>query len=414
MKIRPLVLAASIAAAVGLAVPTATAALAQPPAGAISPSSVIDGTSRAAVAHAYRAQYAPAMRVPIGWTGSIDGCRAGRDSAAQQAATLSAIDFARRLAGLSPATLRDSYSAKAQQAALVYAANGSLTHAIPSSWKCVTAAAKQAGAASDIALGVAGAKAIGAYLADGGDSNRVVGHRRWILYPSARVFGSGSTATSNALWVLGTRAASGHFRDPAWVAWPTAGYFPKQLEPGGRWSLSSDRYGDDFRHATVTVTTAAGAVLPVHLEKPVSGYGNATLVWQIAASARASVRPAAWHTRSITVQVSNIRRGSTVLHHRYTVRLFDPMALKPAIATTISGTVKAGSPLTAAPGRFSPAATGLRYQWYRGSVAIAGATRSTYTPAASDAGQTLRAKVTGIRAHYRVAGSSATTGVVQP
>lgn len=331
MRIRPLVLTAAIAAVTGLIVPTATAALAQPPSGVTAPATVIDRSSRAAVAHEYRAHYAPAMRVPIGWTGTIAGCHAGTDSAAQDAATLSAINFARRLAGLSPATLRDSYSAKAQQAALVYAANRALTHSIPSSWKCFTKAAEQAGASSDIALGVAGAKSIAAYLSDAGADNRVAGHRRWIFYPSARVFGSGSTATSNALWVLGNRAAAGHYRDPAWVAWPSAGYFPSQLEPAGRWSLTSDRYGDDFRAATVTVTTATGTVLPVHLEKPVTGYGNATLVWEI----RGTIRPASWHTRAITVQVSNIHRGTTVLSHRYTVRLFNPMALKPATSATV-------------------------------------------------------------------------------
>ena len=411
MKIRPLVVTAAAVVAAALVVPTAGAALAQPP-GAVTASmtAVIATSSRAAVAHAYRAQYAPAVRVPIGWTGSIVGCRAGHDSAAQAAATLSALNFARRLAGLSPAVLRASYSAKAQQAALVYAANGSLSHTIPSSWKCVTKDAQQAGARSNIALGVAGAKAIGAYLGDAGASNAVVGHRRWILYPSARVFGSGSTATANALWVLGDRAATGHYRDPKWVSWPSAGYFPTQLEPGGRWSLSSDRYGDDFSAATVTVTTAAGVALPVRLQKPVAGYGNATLVWQVAGS----LRPASWHTRSLTVRVANIRRGTTTLSHRYTVRLFNPMALKPVTATTVSGPAKVGATLTAVPGRFSPVATRLRYQWYRGATPIAGATSATYVATSADAGLRLKAKVTGSRTHYRVAGSSAITGVVQP
>lgn len=410
MRIRPLVLVAAVAAGVGLIVPTATAALAQPHAVAVASTAVLDRTSRAAVAHEYRAHFAPAVRVPIGWTGSIAGCHAGHDSAAQAAATLAAINSARRLAGLSSATLRAAYSAKAQQAALVYAANGSLAHSIPSSWKCVTTAAKQAGESSNIALGVAGAKSIGAYLSDAGANNLAAGHRRWILYPSARVFGTGSTATSNALWVLGTRAATGHYRDPSWVAWPSAGYFPSQLEPNGRWSLTSDRYGDDFRAAKVTVTTASGTALPVHLEKPVVGYGNATLVWEVGGT----VRPASWHTRSLTVRVTNIRRGMTVLHHSYTVRLFDPMALKPVTPTTVTGTAKVGATLTAVPGRFSPAATGVRFQWYRGTTAIAGAQQATYTAVSVDAGRSLRVKVIGSRAHYRIAGSVGVVAVVQP
>ncbi|WEK12542.1 MAG: peptidoglycan DD-metalloendopeptidase family protein [Candidatus Microbacterium phytovorans] len=66
---------------------------------------------------------------------------------------------------------------------------------------------------------------------------------------------------------------------------------------------------------------------------------------------------------------------------------------------TVSGTAKVGLTLTAKPGTWKPKAT-LKYQWYRGSVAISGATKSTYVLRGADAGKTLKVKVTGSKTGY--------------
>ena len=285
-----------------------------------------DRSDKAEITAAYRRLLAPSLKTPIGWTGSVAGCRAGTVSAAQQLSTQRVVNFARRLAGLSTISLSASLSAKAQQAALVYAANGQLSHDIPDSWTCATPAAQQAGAHSDIALGsgAGGAHAIVLYLDDPGRSNLVAGHRRWILNPSAKRFGSGSTSRSNALWVIGSSRAAGTYADPAWVSWPTPGYFPTQLEPEGLWSLSTGGTASvDLSKATVTVTRG-GTRLPVTVHSPVNGYAQPTLTWTVG-----HVRtPSAGRAAVYTVTVRHIVKAGKDLSHRYVVRLYDPTEVR--------------------------------------------------------------------------------------
>lgn len=359
----------------------------------------VDRTSRAAVGAAYRAQWTPSQRVPVGWTGSVSGCVAGEPSAEQQTATIDAVNFARRLAGLSTAHLAAAYSIKAQQAALVYQAQGSLSHDIPTSWRCATEEAQEAGAHANIALGVSGARAIGAYLGDDGTGNTAAGHRRWILSPADRTMGSGSTASANALWVIGGAAAAGTYRDPAWVSWPASGWFPKALEPNGRWSLSGDdRHSYDFGHAHVTVATASGRNLAVRTYPEQRGYGSDTLVWQV----HGVTAPRGTAEAAYRVSVTGIvRNGVALPPHRYSVRLFDPMVLVPTGAARITGRTAVGQRMTAVAPGFSPAATGLRFQWTRNGHPIRGATSHVHVLRRVDAGTVLRVQVTGRRAHYR-------------
>ncbi|KQM82111.1 hypothetical protein [Agromyces sp. Leaf222] len=61
---------------------------------------------------------------------------------------------------------------------------------------------------------------------------------------------------------------------------------------------------------------------------------------------------------------------------------------------TISGTIAVGRTVTAVPGTWKPSAA-FTYQWKRGGVAIAGATRSTYAITATDLGTKLTVTVTG-------------------
>jgi uncharacterized protein YkwD len=296
------------------------------PAEAATATSSLDRSDKAQITAAYEQLLAPSLRTPVGWTGSIAGCRAGTVSAAQQAATLRVVNLARRLAGLSTVTLDPALSAKAQQAALVYLANDRLSHSIPTSWRCSTKAARQAGSHSDITLGAGatGAKAIALYLDDPGSSNLDAGHRRWVLAPAAKAFGSGSTTASNALWVIGPERAPGTYADPAWVSWPTPGYFPKQLEPEGLWSLSSGGSAKvDFSRATVTVVRA-GKRLPVTVHTPVAGYGQPTLVWTV----RSVTTPSTGLSAVYTVTVKGVKKAGRTVSHRYSVRLYDPTKVR--------------------------------------------------------------------------------------
>lgn len=85
------------------------------------------------------------------------------------------------------------------------------------------------------------------------------------------------------------------------------------------------------------------------------------------------------------------------------------------VATTISGTAKVGSVLTASPGRWNPADATLRYQWRADGVNITGATSPTLTLALAQQGKKITIQVTASKLGYPTASVvSAATAAVQP
>jgi uncharacterized protein YkwD len=334
---------ASLLASAALAVPVAAVAAVRP---------AVDTSSRASVRAAYKNVLEPALAVPIGWTGSAGSCTPGAPSANAQQATLTAVNWFRDLAGLAPVTFDAGFSSQAQAAALIMQAQDDLSHDPPPDWACWSQAGHDGAGHSNIALGAAGARAIALYMEDGGGGNSVAGHRRWVLDPHQQVMGSGSTSGANALYVLGTRDPS--VVGPEWTGWPTAGYFPQQIEPGGRWSLSSSDDTTDFSNATVTVSRG-GTSLPVTVYPVIDGYGDNTLVWQVDPG-YGTGRP----DQRYDVTVSNIMRNGVPLTHAYSVTLFDadvdpdqtitfaPLAGRTygAAPVTLSATASSGLPVT--------------------------------------------------------------------
>lgn len=300
-----------VAAPLNFAIDTGPAGAETSP-GAAGPA--IDTSDRAEVAEAWRSRMAPNLGVPSGWTGSVSGCVAGHPSADAQRATLESLNFVRAMAGLDAVAFSGALSSQAQQAALMMTANHALSHDPPRSWKCWSRTGADAAGRSNIGLTsgqMTAGRSIELYMDDAGSMNQAAGHRRWVLNPWATTMGNGLTTNANALYVMGQ--TSTHNANPAWVSWPTAGWFPTQLQPAGRWSLSSGRARADFRRATVTVTHA-GARLPVKRFAPHNGYGQPTLVFQVR-----GVRQAG----SYRVVVRHIR-GTPSARHAWTVRLFRP------------------------------------------------------------------------------------------
>ncbi|MFT4123290.1 MAG: hypothetical protein QM635_05620, partial [Microbacteriaceae bacterium] len=85
-----------------------------------------------------------------------------------------------------------------------------------------------------------------------------------------------------------------------------------------------------------------------------------------------------------------------------------------ATTPTISGSRKVGATLTAKPGDWTTGST-LKYQWYRGSSRISGATKSTYKIVMADENHTIFVKVTGKKSGYaEVSKSSSATGIIPP
>ena len=276
----------------------------------------IDTSKRASVNRAYFRRLKPNLQTPIRWSGSNRRCRAGNPSAAAQSATLESLNFVRALGHLAPVRFDKTLSAKAQKAALIMSANQSLSHYPPRSWKCWTKAGYKAAGRSNLALGypeLSAGATITMYMDDPGGSNIYVGHRRWIMYPHSTVLGNGATTTTNALWVIGPTDFDRP--NPAWVGWPTAGWFPTPLEPIGRWSLSAGDDSTDFSDARVSVTHA-GERLDVDPHPVAVGYGKPTLAWEVSGADRPG-------TYRVTVRRIH-QSGDDTVSHSYRVRLFKP------------------------------------------------------------------------------------------
>lgn len=369
---------AALVLAGALFVPATTPALAQ------------GASDRAEVQRGFLEEVVPALETPIEWAGDADTCRAGAPSAAAQSATLTALNYVRRLAGLDPVSFDAALSAKAQEAALMMHANDALEHDPPRSWRCWTEGGAEAAGSSNIALGAAGAEAILLYMEDPGEGNTAVGHRRWILRPETATMGSGSTAGANALWVFGADAPAAF--EPQWMPWPVAGYFPSLLEPAGRWSLSASDESVSFAGATVTVTGPGGTVLPVHAYPEETGYGPNTLVWEVSGIAI----PRDGDPNVYQVVVSGITTPSGPLTYGYDVQLFSPPLTLVSVPRVL-GRARVARTLRADPGEWTPAPDSFDYQWLRSGSPIVGAVYARYRLTRADKGKTIAVAVTARR-----------------
>lgn len=101
---------------------------------------------------------------------------------------------------------------------------------------------------------------------------------------------------------------------------------------------------------------------------------------------------------SVTVTATATGFTTTIRSSAGTSTVLDRLTTTPT--PTITGNTTVGSVLTANPGTWAPAPVTLAYQWFRNSVAIAGATATTYTLTAADDLTFITLKVTGSRAGY--------------
>lgn len=290
----------------------------------------VDTTDREAVRRFY-GQVFMEPRVAMGWTGSYATGNAGTVSLEYQRATIQRINWFRAMAGV-PATvsLSSTNSLKAQQAALMMSANNALSHYPTSDWKFYTREGAEAAISSNMGLGYNGPDAINAYMKDYGDDNGQVGHRRWLLFPGTKSFGTGDVPAEvvngqslwggNALWVMdadyyGTRP---HVRD-GFVAWPTRGYVPYQTVYQ-RWSFSYP--AADFSQARVSVTHN-GAPLNLRMEAVVNGAGENTVAWQMPGIEANGVHAQPQADMTYRVTVSNVIINQQVRSFAYDVTVFD-------------------------------------------------------------------------------------------
>lgn len=366
-------------------------------------------SNRSAANRAFYAHVLPSMRVGTFWTGRVSSCRPGTISSGARSAALDMVNTYRRMAGLRAVSFTSILSARAQQAALMMEAAGTLSHTPDRSWPCWTSSGDYAAERSNLALLYSGRLALPAYMAEPGTSNREVGHRRWILDPRQARMGIGQTRRVNALYLLDTTSWSWQTGSRPFTAWPTAGYFPVAMEPRGRWSLSSARTAYDFRRARVTVSGPSGRLgLTTFRDRSV-------ISWDLASP----IRRGFGRDRTYTVTVSNIlRRGAAISPLRYKVVLVPLRRLRAIDAPSVDGAsamrASSGTVLVADRGSWSPSGEVGRYtyQWLRDGVPIRDANGSSYTVRAADSGRLLSVRVSALprSQNFRRGTASSTSG----
>lgn len=212
-----------------------------------------------------------------GWTGSTAGCNPGTVNSQFTTDTLTAVNVFRAMAGFLNVTFGNPQSfptsgsglVDCQRGALMLHAANTLSHNLPASSPCWTAAGNAALATSNLTGGAVGPAGI-ALLVD--DGNGDMGHRRWILHEPQLQMAMGSTSNFMALDVMASMAPGTRTRA---TAWPPAGFVPYQWAwdswtfavPGLNQDVFNPATHADFSAATVTVTRG-GVAVPITTRIP--------------------------------------------------------------------------------------------------------------------------------------------------
>jgi surface antigen len=118
---------------------------------------------------------------------------------------------------------------------------------------------------------------------------------------------------------------------------------------------------------------------------------------------------------TVTVAVTGTKTGYVTTTRTSKLTTLVTGGVLTAPTPSISGTAKAGRPLTAAAGTWGPAPVTLQYAWKQDGVTITGAASSSYTPTSSDVGKTITVTVTGTKGGYTtVSKASSPTAAVAP
>ena len=229
----------------------------------------------------------------------LDACRAGRLTEAAEQRALEAINQIRTLHELPAVRWSTLYREQVQEAALIQAANGVLSHDPAPSAACYTAEGAAGSRTSNFYIGSGDrdpARHFVGWTSDAYNTSlaAAAGNRRWVLNPFAVDFAYGQVAGVAVHKVLG------YAREPAgtpaiavdFVAFPYATY-PYQLVAGNPpWSFSliadrehyANNRGDYFADATISVRRVSDdealTVRDIYTDQLAFGLPN-VLSWQV-------------------------------------------------------------------------------------------------------------------------------------
>lgn len=285
----------------------------------------LDTSNRQAVIDSYAFEFSK-VDPDIGWTGDRSTCTPGTTNPAYRTAIIDRVNWFRAMGGVSATVTENAtYSAKAQEAALMMSVSDKLSHGpTASTFDCFTDDGAEAAGKSNLYLGRTGPHAITGYMYDPGSNNVSVGHRNWILHPTVQEFGTGDTPgpgrqATNTLWVVDNAfAPQPTLRESQdFIAWPARGFVPGEVV-FPRWSFSVR--DADFTNATITTQRVVNGVLgdtvssPIVFQNESSGAPFSILVWE---PVGVDTNPVIDETYRITV--SNVGLGSVNKSYTYDV-----------------------------------------------------------------------------------------------
>ncbi len=281
----------------------------------------------------YDALFRPALAEDPISSGSVANCIPGALSAARLAALEKQVNYFRQMAGVPPITFDPVMNARAQAAALIMAAQGNLSHAPPTDWKCYSEEGAVGASKSNLGIsyGYDTHFTVMNFMEDRGDNNLAVGHREWLLAPPTTHMGGGEIKgpewDAYAIYVVDPDA-SYYGLWPAtreeFVAWPPPGYVPRTVAYA-RWSFFLP--DADFAVATVEMHLNGSPVSVIVIYKETVGSARALANWNgLVWEPNLDLHGLDWSTpQRVQVAVRNVQQAGGAMHDfTYELMLFEP------------------------------------------------------------------------------------------
>lgn len=219
----------------------------------------------------------------------FEHCRPGRLKPEITTTLTARVNEVRALHGLAPVTYDPATEGTAVAAAMVFAANGSLSHYPGSWWRCFTEDASTGARLSNIFGGLASERLIfvsmdemvTGWMTDVRHINPgSIGHRRWLLDPFlatisfgrvAGILPDGRRTDGAALRIIGSNRVVPEPIEGGFIAYPFGDYPARFWDPGAMLSFSvlvdlRDKTASeqvDYSDAQITVRRTGGAALEV-------------------------------------------------------------------------------------------------------------------------------------------------------
>ncbi len=228
-----------------------------------------------------------------------DACDHGSVPAAAQENGIRRTNLYRWLAGLGPVGLDAALRPQQQACAALQAAMGRLSHQPPQNAPCYTREGAAGAGSSNLAGGRALADTVDAYVAD--NNTPSLGHRRWVLNPSARV----TTFGHKGRWGCQYSFSQGGPVEVDYVSWPPAGPVPVSAAPGPfHVSLYRIRPAQNFE---IHVALDDGAFERVDLTPLAGGFGGGVPAYVFALPAGERLGNVWSAGRRLRVSMRNLR-----------------------------------------------------------------------------------------------------------